>query len=162
MESNVIERINSLISARGCSQASFARQCNIGVSNLSKMMNGKETITERTLLRIAETFSINLNWLRNGIGEMYRKDAEVANEQYAKLVSLLNDRVQSNTINGANNTGTQSITAADGGEVALLKQKIAMLEEILKDKDRQIAEKDSYITRLMDMFGKKNVNNSLK
>lgn len=156
MENNVIERINSLINARGCSQASFARQCNIGVSNLSKMMNGKETITERTLLRIAETFSINLDWLRKGIGEMYRKDTEKANAQYAQLVALLGDRVQANTIHGDNNTGTQSIHAADSSEVELLKQKVAMLEEMLKDKDRQIAEKESYITRLMDMFGKQN------
>lgn len=151
MGNDVIERINSLRIKRGCSQASFARQCGISVSNLSKMLNGKETITERTLYRIAETFNVNIKWLRDGIDEMYLKDTEKAGRQYSEFLALLGDRMQANTIHGNNNTGTQSIHTTDSSEVELLKQKVSMLEEILKDKDRQIAEKDEYIKRLLDL-----------
>lgn len=154
MENSVIGRLETLRSARGCSQASFARQCGLGVGNLNKMFKGKEKITDRTLYRIAETFSVNLEWLRDGIGEMYKADRRETDAQFAQAQRWLNESegksVSVNTIHGDNNnSGTQTIGASDTGVVALLKEKIAMLERLLEEKDKQIADKDGYIKMLI-------------
>lgn len=121
------------------------------------MMNGKETITDLTLYRIAKTFSVNLEWLRDGIGEIYIADRRETDAQFAQAQRWLNESegksVSVNTIHGNNNSGTQTIGASDTGVVALLKEKIAMLERLLAEKDKQIADKDDYIKRLMEMVG---------
>lgn len=117
------------------------------------MMNGKETITDLTLYRIAKTFSVNLEWLRDGIGEMYKADRRETDAQFAQAQRWLNESegksVSVNTIHGDNNSGTQTIGTADTGIVALLKEKIAMLERLLAEKDKQIADKDGYIKMLI-------------
>lgn len=117
------------------------------------MMNGKETITDLTLYRIAKTFSVNIEWLRDGIGEMYKADRRETDVQFAQAQRWLNESegksVSVNTIHGDNNSGTQTIGTSDTGVVALLKEKIAMLERLLEEKDKQIADKDGYIKMLI-------------
>lgn len=151
MDKNVVGRIERLRKDSGYSQALFARKCNVTPSNLNKMLHGTMNISEKTLLKIINTFNVNYEWLRNGVGEIYRKDTEKANMQWTDFLARFGDQMQTNTIHGNNNTGTQSINV-NNKELTLLKQKVAMLEDLIKDKDRQIFEKDKYITRLMDML----------
>ncbi len=153
-QTDIVSRIETLRNYLGCSQSKFSQRCGLSKSNLSKMVNGYLSITDKTLLRIADTYKVNLAWLRDGIGEMFERDKAEADAQYEQTKNLVNGKVALNTINGDNNSGTQTINAADA-DVEILRQRIEMLERLIEEKDKQIKDKDGYIKMLVDMFGNK-------
>lgn len=60
----------------GYSMNAFANSVGIEASNLSKMLDGKQKITWRTIEKIKARFpELNFDWLLTGEGEMLRKDA---------------------------------------------------------------------------------------
>lgn len=52
-------------------QTQFAIKAGLYPSNFSKMMCGKQPITNVTLEKIAKAYNLNYQWLRTGEGEMY-------------------------------------------------------------------------------------------
>jgi len=70
---NVAERIKTFLRIDGSTVASFAREAGIDASNLKKMLDGEQTITVRTLKKIAEAHGVNRQWLETGEGEMMGK-----------------------------------------------------------------------------------------
>lgn len=60
----------------GYSMNAFAYNVGIQPSNLSKMLDGKQKITRRTMEKIKARFpDLNFDWLLTGEGEMLREDA---------------------------------------------------------------------------------------
>lgn len=133
----ITARVLSLIEEKH-SQASFARKCDLHPQNFNRYVNGRMPWTDRALLKIADTLGLNFKWLRDGTGSMYREEKAAGNVHHATLQTSLGGGVaNANIINGEHNSGTQTIHNA-GGETELLKQKVAMLEKMLEDKDKVI------------------------
>ena len=66
-----VNRIKQVIETLGLTKHSLANLSKIAPPNLNKMLIGEQTITDRTLHKIASTFpQINLEWLKTGEGEM--------------------------------------------------------------------------------------------
>lgn len=70
------ERIKELRQALGLSGEKFGK--NIGLSRfaISNIENGKNAITEQTIIAICHVYNVNENWLRTGEGEMFRHTEE--------------------------------------------------------------------------------------
>lgn len=152
-DAEVSKRVRLFIKDKHCTQKEFAIASGLDYQNLSKYLNGKMRWTERAVDKICRVYGIEYNWLCDGIGEMYKADRRETDVQFAQAQRWLNESegksVSVNTIHGDNNSGTQTIGTADTGVVALLKEKIAMLERLLAEKDKQIADKDGYIKMLI-------------
>ena len=63
-------RIKKIREYFGLSQAQFAQKIHISPGLISNIETMRNEISERTLNSICEAFPINLEWLRNGTGEM--------------------------------------------------------------------------------------------
>lgn len=66
-----INRIQLMIDTLNLSRYELAKRSGLAASNLNKMMSGDQTITDKTLLKIAAAFpQVNKDWLKTGEGEM--------------------------------------------------------------------------------------------
>lgn len=156
IQSQIASRIEALENYLGCSQSKFSQRCGIEKGHLSKMMNGHIAFSDKMLMRIAETYKVNLDWLRDGIGEMFERDKAEADAQYEQTKELVNGNVSLNAIRSDNDSGAQTVNATNA-DVEILRQRIEMLERLIEEKDKQINDKDGYIKMLVDMFGRGNV-----
>ena len=67
------DRLNEILQYLGIAYSAFALKSGINPSNLKKMLDGSQTITDKTLFRIVNTFpELNIEWLRTGEGEMIK------------------------------------------------------------------------------------------
>lgn len=65
------DRINQILQYFGVAYSALAIKSGLNPSNLKKMLDGEQTITDKTLHRIANTLpQINVDWLKTGEGEM--------------------------------------------------------------------------------------------
>lgn len=65
-----ILRLKEVMEILGITKYNLANASGLSPSNLSYMLNGKQSITDRTLHKIANAFpQINLEWLKTGEGE---------------------------------------------------------------------------------------------
>ena len=68
-----IDRINTIVDYFGITKNQLASKSGLASSNMSKMMSGEQSISDKTLGKIVEAYpQINLNWLKTGEGEMLR------------------------------------------------------------------------------------------
>ncbi len=65
------ERLKRLVRDARMNPNAFANQAGIAPSNFRKMLSGEQNITDRTLAKISDAFSVNYNWLKDGEGEPY-------------------------------------------------------------------------------------------
>ncbi len=68
---DVIERLNTVIDQLCVAPSELAKRSDIDASNFSKMLKGAQSITKKTLKKIADANHINLDWLLTGEGEMF-------------------------------------------------------------------------------------------
>lgn len=52
-------------------QIEFGEKIGYGPTAIGQMESGARNITERTFLLLEEKFNLNIEWLKNGIGEMF-------------------------------------------------------------------------------------------
>lgn len=74
-------RIKMIRTELGLSQTDFARKLSVSRSAICKMESGENSPSEQTIKLICQEFSVNEEWLRNGIGEPYievSKDMQIA------------------------------------------------------------------------------------
>lgn len=64
-------RIKQLRKESGLTQAEFGSRIGISLSGVSSLEIGKNTPSEQTIRAICSEFSINRDWLVDGIGEMH-------------------------------------------------------------------------------------------
>jgi len=70
-QSEIIDRIESFLELEGSSTNSFAKIAGLDPGNLTKMLAGKQKITDNTLRKISNAHDISFEWLKYGEGEMY-------------------------------------------------------------------------------------------
>ena len=70
------ERLRELRRKLGKSQAEFGKAIGLSQRSVSEMEVGSNTITQRNFDAICKTFSVNPDWLRNGVGEMFIETRE--------------------------------------------------------------------------------------
>lgn len=71
-QTDIITRIQEIIANNDLTVNSFAVKIGVDPGNLRKMLSGKQTITNKTLIKISDAQEINYNWLKFGVGEMLR------------------------------------------------------------------------------------------
>ena len=71
MDGNRIARIKEVLTHYGMAYSALAIKSGISPSNLKRMIDGEQTITDKTVHRICDALpQINLNWLKTGEGNM--------------------------------------------------------------------------------------------
>lgn len=68
------ERIRILRKELKLSGEDFGKAIGLKRNSLSQIENGINNCTEQTLLLICKTYNVNEQWLRDGVGEMFKKD----------------------------------------------------------------------------------------
>lgn len=70
-QSELIERIETFLEINGSSTNNFAKSAGIDPGNMTKMLAGKQKITDKTLRKIADAHGVSFEWLKYGEGEMF-------------------------------------------------------------------------------------------
>lgn len=65
-------RIKEVRSAIGKNQTDFAKDLSVSRSAICKIESGENTPSEQTIKLICNIFNVNEDWLRYGIGEMFK------------------------------------------------------------------------------------------
>ena len=82
------ERIRKVMEVRGKNQTEFAATLGISSAAISQMISGKSGASNGTLFRISDVFSINLEWLKTGKGNM-EKALPLKHELTARFSQLI-------------------------------------------------------------------------
>lgn len=67
---NLGDRIKTVRKAQGLTQADFGKKIGISLSGVSMLEKGTNNPSEQTIRAICSEFSINRDWLVDGVGEM--------------------------------------------------------------------------------------------
>lgn len=73
------ERIKLVRRNAGLNQTIFGNKIGVTQVTITNYERNKETPSKRTLIAIANTFNINLEWLESGVGEMDTTKSELEN-----------------------------------------------------------------------------------
>ncbi len=73
-QSNIISRIESFLEIDCSSTNSFAKRAGLDPGNLTKMLAGKQKITDNTLRKISNAYGVSFEWLKYGEGDMMNND----------------------------------------------------------------------------------------
>ncbi|MFQ8804165.1 MAG: helix-turn-helix domain-containing protein [Alistipes indistinctus] len=136
---DVIDRINRCIEKYGCTSNALAKMAGISPSNLSKMLKGQQSITNRSLTRIANALNVDKTWLISGMSEPEGETIGLTKSAVLANKSNINIGL-GNSINVAlPENGTQKIINPDG-TVEITSTRVIDNEYIalLKKKDEQI------------------------
>lgn len=63
-------RISIVVKESGLTKTDFGKKVNLSQPTITKLMNGTQNPSERTLIDIADKFQVNEDWLRTGEGPM--------------------------------------------------------------------------------------------
>lgn len=102
-QQELINRIKMLMASKGLSKYKMANLAGINAANFSKQLDGKQTITDRTLIRIANAVDANLDWFLTGNGSMLR--------EWKNGVTQSVHNVTNSFVTAGNNTGNVTIGA---------------------------------------------------
>lgn len=86
----IVNRIKYLIRERMLTQSKFARLISMDVSNLSKHLNGKLSISESLINRIVVNLGVSKEWLINGTDVPYPKIKTPRHVTVAKQLDVIN------------------------------------------------------------------------
>lgn len=140
MGTTVKERLIEYLKYKRVSKSEFGRR--IGVSS-SYVDSIRKSIDKDKLLSIAESFpDLNQQWLLYGMGEMLNSGQVITNESG---VLINGDNINSPINNRQHNSDSPDV----------LRAKIELLTERIREKDAQIAEKDAQINSLLDILKSK-------
>ena len=67
-------RISIVVKESGLTKTDFGKKVNLSQPTITKLMNGTQNPSERTLIDIADKFQVNEDWLRTGEGNMTRDE----------------------------------------------------------------------------------------
>lgn len=153
MNADITMRVRGLMSDMGYDQTRLAEACGLTKFTISRYMNDKTKWSDNSLHKISAALGVSFRWLRDGIGDMLEEinhdDAarhDALEKKFDAITAWRSEeasdggavRSSVNTIHGDNNTGTQTINSDDGHEREMLLQKVAMLEKMVADKDKEV------------------------
>ena len=79
------ERIKELRKVLKISQEKFGARIKISGASVSKIESGENNPSEQTLSLIVSEFNVSENWLRNGVGDMFRAPSDEAERLVKKF-----------------------------------------------------------------------------
>lgn len=82
------ERIRALRETVGLSRAAFGQRLGVSGDVINNIERGRVEIKEPIVKLICSEFSVNENWIRNGTGEMFIKNASSTMEQLKEEFNL--------------------------------------------------------------------------
>lgn len=106
------QRVKRIRTDLGLTLDQFGKKIGLKKTAISRIENGKATITEQTIISVCREFGVDESWLRNGEGEMFKdqtKDATLMAE-IGDLFSSEKPRIRKELL--------QIITAASPEELA--------------------------------------------
>lgn len=87
-ENEVIKRFQKLMNVYKCSTMSaFAMRIGMNPSLFTRKMGGKTPITDNDFIKVYDSLGVNIEWMRNGTGEMVskKKQEEIFVEENARV-----------------------------------------------------------------------------
>ena len=88
----ISDRISKVVEESGLTKTAFGEMINLTPSSISKLMNGTQNPSDRTLIDIADKFNVREDWLRTGEGPM-RMERTREEELQAFFANVLKDNV---------------------------------------------------------------------
>ena len=88
----ISDRISEVVEESGLTKTAFGEKINLTPSSISKLMNGTQNPSDRTLIDIADKFNVREDWLRTGEGPM-RMERTREEELQAFFANVLTDNV---------------------------------------------------------------------
>lgn len=80
---NINERLKLLRSSLNLSQEAFGEKIGIrSRAHISALEGGRRALTDRIINDVCREFYVNEEWLRNGIGEMFREEDTFSLDDY--------------------------------------------------------------------------------
>jgi transcriptional regulator with XRE-family HTH domain len=89
MQNFVSNRLKLLIDVLGLNLKEFSKATGIPYRTLQEYLYGKSLPGSENLIKIYTKFSVNLNWLLTGEGEMFLKKSEVIDIKDAPLINII-------------------------------------------------------------------------
>lgn len=79
-------RIKELRKSLGLNQTEFGEGINLSKSQIACYENGSRNVTDRSISDICEKYNVNEEWLRHGVGEMFKPEPEL--DELAYLMGM--------------------------------------------------------------------------
>lgn len=67
----MLARLKEVVAALGVSRTKFGAGLGLDSAYISRVLNGKQRLSDSMIARIVLRYGVNENWLRNGEGEMF-------------------------------------------------------------------------------------------
>lgn len=85
------ERLNLLIQTLDIKKSIFAQKINFSKAYISHILNGtKKNPSDRFYQSIYEQFNVNIEWLKNGKGEIFKVDSQKFSNSEKDLITKYN------------------------------------------------------------------------
>ena len=68
----MVQRIIEVRKAQNLNQRQFAEKLGLSRSFINQVETGKKNVSDRTITDICRCFHVNEEWLRTGVGQMYK------------------------------------------------------------------------------------------
>jgi transcriptional regulator with XRE-family HTH domain len=68
------KRVDQVIKALGISSKQFAKTLGFSQPFISQIKNGRQSITHQFATKLSRTYSVSLEWLSDGKGQMFKED----------------------------------------------------------------------------------------
>lgn len=88
------ERIKELRKALGLTQQEFANKIGIKRNSLANYETGRNIPLDAILLSICREFNVSEDWLRNGIGDMFKLETYTSNNTNQIISGSINERIK--------------------------------------------------------------------
>lgn len=138
------DRLTCLLKQNGMSKNAMARAANINTSNFCRKLkkDSSDNLTENNVRSVALAFNLNLEWLEDGVGDMFGAPLAIENMQ------MFDKAFKSNKDKSANVTQSAERTLAD------LDSTNKILMDQLESKNMEIERLNKHIDQLLAIIDK--------
>jgi len=140
------QRLIDYIDNKGITKESFFKKTGISASNFKGKGALSEIGGENIAKILTEYPDLNPEWLLTGNGEMFKRES---NPGYYTAVSGNDNRFGNITQGDRNVVGEPQTTRLEKGETEMLRKEISHLNDMLKEKERALEEKERLIQILL-------------
>lgn len=143
----LINRVKKIMERDADNPNSFAIKVGIDPGNLRRKLTGERAITKKDILKMCKTLGVSREWLEEGKGSIYVKEA------YSIGGDINIGSSVEKAVRDAMNAPSESVFSKVSGMLSTgdadsLRRENALLRE-------QLAKKDEQIKQLMDLLAKK-------
>lgn len=138
------DRLTCLLEQNGMSKNAMARAANINTSNFCRKLkkDSADNLTENNVRSVALAFNLNLQWLEDGVGEMFGAPPAIENMQMFDKVFK------------SNKDKSAKVTQSAGRTLADLDNTNKILMDQLESKNMEIERLNKRIDQLLAIIEK--------